>query len=76
MFTRQRQFPLTMASATVEFSSPDHPSGSGSTRPEVKSAPESSRPWVNLAWYIVTYIYMYNTVWVLHNLSDKIKDKY
>ena len=24
--------------------------GSGSTRPEVKSAPESTRPWVNSAW--------------------------
>ena len=30
-------------------SEPDSTGGGGSTRPEVKSAPESTRPWVNSA---------------------------
>ena len=59
--------------------------GSGSTRPEVKSAPESSRPWVNSAlvnsarciFRAFSYIHVYDIRFgVLHNLSDEIKDEY
>ena len=49
--------------------------GSGSTRPEVKSAPESTRPWVNSARYIFrafSYVYGKWFVLYLYNLSELV----
>ena len=43
----------------------------GSTQPEVKSAPESSRPWVYSARCIFrAFSYIYDLWFVLHNLLD------